>query len=316
MKLYEILLDGYHTPLPSEEIRTLFKAGRLRRSDPCKEVGATSWRTIDEVLPLLKYDSIESAPLPPPQGNDRRPSMAERSNEVRPMTSALKAGWVCFGIALAVSWFFPPGNLFFSVALITAVVAMCTHQVNRGLALFAASLAGIAVCTVVFFTLVIGAVGMAAAPAIKKADQEMNRMQRAQTEALTQLAVASKQIQSVVPSAPLKIPASSFKPTSNPNVTPQLAVNAERARQRVSEQERESAQREAADRAQRQANVREAERQRDLARAKEQQLQQLQKSLDWWDDQIQKCRVEGRDWSWASAQRDAAVRQKAELLGR
>ncbi|WP_348548260.1 hypothetical protein [Chthoniobacter sp.] len=232
------------------------------------------------------------------------------------MTSALKAGWVCFGIALAVSWFFPPGNLFFSVALITAVVAMCTHQVNRGLALFAASLAGIAVCTVVFFTLVIGAVGMAAAPAIKKADQEMNRMQRAQTEALTQLAVASKQIQSVVPSAPLKIPASSFKPTSNPNVTPQLAVNAERARQRVSEQERESAQREAADRAQRQANVREAERQRDLARAKEQQLQQLQKSLDWWDDQIQKCRVEGRDWSWASAQRDAAVRQKAELLGR
>ena len=57
MKLYDLLVEGYHTPLTASEIAERFHAGRLLRDDPCKEVGKTAWRTIDELFPLLKYDS-------------------------------------------------------------------------------------------------------------------------------------------------------------------------------------------------------------------------------------------------------------------
>jgi hypothetical protein len=58
-----------------------------------------------------------------------------------------------------VSWFFRFGNVFFSVALITAVVAMCTHQVNRGLILLLSSFCAIALCAFVFFALVVARSG-------------------------------------------------------------------------------------------------------------------------------------------------------------
>ena len=57
MQLYDLLVDGYHTPLTAAQIAERFHAGRLLRNDPCKEVGKTAWRTLDELFPLLKYDS-------------------------------------------------------------------------------------------------------------------------------------------------------------------------------------------------------------------------------------------------------------------
>jgi hypothetical protein len=60
VKLYDLMAEGYHTPLSAPQIADLFRAGRLLRNDPCKEIGKTAWRTIDELFPLLKYDSSVS----------------------------------------------------------------------------------------------------------------------------------------------------------------------------------------------------------------------------------------------------------------
>ncbi|HWM25703.1 MAG TPA: hypothetical protein VNP98_12845 [Chthoniobacterales bacterium] len=57
---YNVLADGYHTPLSKAQIAELFYAGRLGRNQPCKQVEMKEWRTIDELFPLLKYHS--SAP--------------------------------------------------------------------------------------------------------------------------------------------------------------------------------------------------------------------------------------------------------------
>jgi hypothetical protein len=50
--LYDILLDGFHTPLTREEISELYDAGRLKPHDPCKHAAKNEWRTVDEHFPL------------------------------------------------------------------------------------------------------------------------------------------------------------------------------------------------------------------------------------------------------------------------
>ena len=61
MQLYEISGFSYHTPLSGGEIAKLFRAGRLARDAKCKAVDALQWRTVDELFPLLKYDSAGEA---------------------------------------------------------------------------------------------------------------------------------------------------------------------------------------------------------------------------------------------------------------
>src|SRR5207248_9260399 len=55
--LYDLGVKGYHTPLTREQIAELFHAGRVDRHHPCKPTAKSEWRTIDELFPLLKYDS-------------------------------------------------------------------------------------------------------------------------------------------------------------------------------------------------------------------------------------------------------------------
>jgi hypothetical protein len=55
--LYEVLAPGYHSPLTKTQITELFRAGRLERNHPCKQVSHKEWRTVDELFPLLKYQS-------------------------------------------------------------------------------------------------------------------------------------------------------------------------------------------------------------------------------------------------------------------
>lgn len=57
VNFYEVMADGFHTSLTKTQITELVHAGRLTRSDPCKLVEKREWRTIDELFPLLKYDS-------------------------------------------------------------------------------------------------------------------------------------------------------------------------------------------------------------------------------------------------------------------
>jgi hypothetical protein len=61
VNFYEVLADGYHSPLTKTQISELFHAGRLRRNHPCKQVTQKKWRTIDELFPLLKYQSAGPA---------------------------------------------------------------------------------------------------------------------------------------------------------------------------------------------------------------------------------------------------------------
>ncbi len=215
-------------------------------------------------------------------------------DEGRPVSSALKAGWICFGLGLAISWFFPLGNVFFSIAVITAVVAMCTHQVNRGLILLLSSFCAIAVCAFVFIVLVVGTIGLAAAPALKRMDSDLQRIQRAQDQVSAQLNNSTRAFQSLASvNAPLF---NSFRlPPARPRLQPDAAQAAEEGRARTREA------------------VRQAERQRDAINAKQKRIEQLQKSIDWYDEKARETRLRGGDASGFTKQSEELLRQKWNL---
>lgn len=295
----------------------------VRRTDPCREAGKQDWRTIDEVFPLLKYDSSRST-----QGigltyrQSRTSSLLENNDivgdAVRPVTSALKAGWICFGLGLLLSWFFPLGNAFFSVAIIAAVVAMCTHEVNRGLVLLLTSFVGIGLSALVFFALVVGTIGAVVAPTVRKASAEVKHTQRAQERDRKQFDAASRKMQSAFNNAVGQMDSQLRHASALPAPGQKSAPAFERQRQHelALASAREAQKLAAADEAKRQQNISNAERQRDVAKAKEQQLQRLQSSLDWWDKQVTDARVSGRDARWLGAQRDQAWKQKQDFQSR
>jgi hypothetical protein len=70
VQLFEILQDGYHTPLTEGQIAELFQAGRLGRNTPCKAVSKKDWRTIDELFPLLKYETSSQFRDPTPEAEN------------------------------------------------------------------------------------------------------------------------------------------------------------------------------------------------------------------------------------------------------
>jgi hypothetical protein len=69
MQLFEILHDGFHTPLTATQVAELFRAGRLSRHSPCKPAKQGEWRTIDELFPLLKYHTPLQFSYQPPEAN-------------------------------------------------------------------------------------------------------------------------------------------------------------------------------------------------------------------------------------------------------
>jgi hypothetical protein len=294
VKLYDLRVDGYHTPRSPEDIADLYRAGRLRKSDPCRVSGTRDWRTLDELFPLLKYDSRKA--LAPSQENTNS-TILDRTDlpgAPRPATtSALNAGWICFGLGLAISWFFPLGNAFFSVAIIMAVVAMCTHQVNRGLALLISSFCGIVVCAIMFFALAVGTVVVTGAAAMQKADADLKRSRAAQHQALAQLNASVQQLQAPLPNAALP-----------PAVVSDLAIPRPTIRATPVPRPGDPMRQEA---------IRQAEMQRDRINAKEQRIEQLQKSIDSYDNLIRNIRNSGGNEAIFVKRRDELVRQKWDL---
>jgi hypothetical protein len=293
VKLYDLLVEGYHTPLSANEIANLYSAGRLRKNDPCKEAAAKHWRTVDELFPLLKYDSRTPAPA-----FNRR----DAGSSPRPAsTSALKAGWICFSFGLALSWFFPLGNAFFSLALVTAAVAMCTHQVSRGLVLLLSSFAGIGLSMVLFLAVA----AVKAEPAIKQMSADLNRLRAAQKKLIDpmQPVTLAPDPQSLVPGDPnlsgaglAQVPATYLSP---------------RFRQATAMAQHDMTA--ASDRSRRSQAIRDAEQQRDRINAKERRLEQLQKAIEGTEDQIRRIRDYGGDESIFIKQRDELIRQKWDL---
>jgi len=69
-------------------------------------------------------------------------------------------------------WIFGLGFAFFSIAMVCAVVATCTNQVQRGLILLLSSFASLAICAVIFFVAIFGAMFSAVGLAAQKARQQ------------------------------------------------------------------------------------------------------------------------------------------------
>jgi hypothetical protein len=70
MQLFEILQDGFHTPLTQTQISELFYAGRVSRQTRCKPAKQRDWRTIDELFPLLKYHTPLQFSYQPAESNN------------------------------------------------------------------------------------------------------------------------------------------------------------------------------------------------------------------------------------------------------
>jgi hypothetical protein len=317
VKLYDLLVEGYHTPLTASQIAELFHADQIQRNDPCKEVGTERWKTIDELFPLLKYHSSGSS------GSIRRGASTDPSTDNakparRPATSALKAGWVCFAIGLSLSWFFPLGNAFFSIAFITAIVAMCAHEVNRGLILLLSTFCGAALCALIFFTLVIGTMGVVATPAIEQANASLKQMRAVQARFANQIAASNQQLQSMKPGidgSALSLPPNSLIKSRSSQTAQNTQGLATRQAYAI-EQANQAAQQAESDRARQREAVRQAEPQRDLINAREQKLEQIQKSIDWYETNIRDYQSKGWDGRFLEQERDELIKQRWDLEGR
>ena len=328
MKLYDLLVEGYHTPLTASQIAELFHAGQIQRNDPCKEVATERWRTIDELFPLLKYNSRASSESTR-RGVSTDPSIDYAKPAGRPATSALKAGWVCFAIGLSLSWFFPLGNAFFSIALITAIVAMCAHEVNRGLILLLSTFCGAALCALIFFTLVIGTMGVVAAPAIEQANASLKQMRAAQARFANQIAAANQQLQSKIAASTqqpqsmkpgidgstLSLPPNSLTKSRSSPTTQNTQSLVTREAYAI-EQANQAAPQAESDRARQREAVEQAEAERDRINARDQKLEQIQKSIEWYETNIRDYQSKGWDGRFLEQERDELTKQRWDLEGR
>lgn len=169
---------------------------------------------LNEYFPTLKYGCPARVP-PLPVTTVLQPIVDFDTDERKKpaLTSALKAGWICFGLGLAVAWIFPPAFLFYSIALILAVVAMCMHQVNKGLALLLSTFIGMGTSAMISFFLAVGLFAAAVGPAVAKANKEMER----QREVERQLIVTQEKALSQLNQAFTNPPATRFQV---PHATP------------------------------------------------------------------------------------------------
>lgn len=185
------------TNLAEDEVEVLFKLGKVNRQTECRIAGRLAWQTIDECLPLLKYVKPSNVPAVLPAASLSPPSVRVRQHVCkvddqfrvdestkRSLTSSLKAGWICFGLGVAIAWFFPPAFIFYSVALIMAIVAMCTHQVSRGLILLLSSFVAMGTSAFLSMILAFGLFAAGMKPVIDEAQRTekdmQTRMQRLQ----------------------------------------------------------------------------------------------------------------------------------------
>ncbi len=192
--------DRCLTDLPEEEVETLFKLGQVDRKTQCRVTGRRDWQNVDECLPLLKYihrTASQTVPavapiipasvavLPVEPALDEPFPTEERGKP--PLTSSLKAGWICFALGVAIAWIFPPAFLFYSVALIMAIVAMCTHQVSRGLILLLSSFVAMGTSAFLSMILAVGLFAAAMKPAIEEAQKTNQQLQQSQRNMQTQV---------------------------------------------------------------------------------------------------------------------------------
>lgn len=95
--MYEVLAPGYQSPLTKTQIAELFRAGRLGGDHRCKKLAQKEWRTIDELFPLLKYQSAAFAYDEPLGSTDDSVRMWHVLLGLVVAMCALAALWYYFG---------------------------------------------------------------------------------------------------------------------------------------------------------------------------------------------------------------------------
>ena len=95
MELYDVKARGFYSPLNAGEIAQLFRAGHFDRRLPCKPREESTWRTIDELFPLLKYGAA---------GPPLRFDAARRARKRGPFTSSCALILALLGITMFHIW--------------------------------------------------------------------------------------------------------------------------------------------------------------------------------------------------------------------
>ena len=86
--------------------------------------------------------------------------------EIKIKTSAAKAGWICIGLGILTFWT-GIGLMFFSIAIILAMVSMCTFQIREGIAILISAV-GSVILILLLTILLFGNVISAAAKAVEE----------------------------------------------------------------------------------------------------------------------------------------------------
>ncbi len=178
---------------------------------------------------------------------------------------------------------------------------MCTHQVNRGLILLLSAFCGILFSALAFFGLVVGTIGVVAAPAIKKANTDLKRIQAAEVRARDQ-SNASLQQQMRVPVISVPFAQSNYRAPTQSWQQSQAIAQAQAAALQEENDKRRT-----------QEIVRQAEQQRDSLNAKQKRIEQLQQSIDWYDHAAQDARFHGNDSKALDQVRERLLREKWDL---
>jgi signal transduction histidine kinase len=212
------------------------------------------------------------------------------------------------------------GNAFFSIAFLTAIVAMCAHEVNRGLILLLSTFCGAALCALIFFTLVIGTMAVVAAPAIEQANASLKQMRAAQARFANKIKIATsdQQRQSTKPGidgSTLSLPPNSLIKSRSSQTTQNTQSLATRQAYAI-EQANQAAPQAESDRARQREAVEQAEAERDRINARDQKLEQIQKSIDWYETNIRDYQSKGWDGRFLEQERDELIKQRWDLEGR
>lgn len=100
--------------------------------------------------PLLSY--VRPLPTPPAASEGDAPVPGRKK------PSCIKAGWLCIGAGLCTFWLFGIGLVFFAVAMVLSVVAMCSDQVRDGFLILSAALVSQLIAVLLFSSMVAGMV--------------------------------------------------------------------------------------------------------------------------------------------------------------
>ena len=100
--------------------------------------------------PFLSY--VQPLPTLPATSEIHAPDLGRKK------PSCIRAGWMCIGAGLCTFWLFGIGLVFFAIAIVLSVVAMCSDHVKDGFLILCAALGSQLIAVLLFYSMVAGMV--------------------------------------------------------------------------------------------------------------------------------------------------------------